>query len=88
MQDESIIHCTVISTDRRLIWAGSGVARNALVVVEGGGEIPPNIFGHDFQSFFQEINIAENKRRRSRRADGGGPDSGVGEDPDKWIGKR
>ena len=55
---------------------------NDLAVAIVGGGIPSsasNIFGHDFQSFFQEINIAENKRRRttkmSRRADGGGPES-------------
>ena len=52
---------------------------NDLAVAIVGGGIPSsvsNIFGHDFQSFFQEINIAENKRRRmSRRADGGGPDT-------------
>ena len=53
---------------------------NDLAVAIVGGEIPSsasNIFGHDFQSFFQEINIAENKRRKrmSRRAPGRGPES-------------
>ena len=44
------------------------MARNALVAVvaaaavDGGGEIPSKIFGHDFQSFF----LLEDKYRREQ----------------------